>query len=54
MLTNKMFLTKEHYNPNTYNLYDGQNNIPLYKKSIFHQKNFELSAIFEQNLNFRP
>ena len=37
----------EHYNPNTNNLYDGQHNIPLYKKSIFHQKkipknNFEL------------
>lgn len=37
----------EHYNPNTNNLYDGQHNIPLYKKSIFHQKKNS-----KKNLNF--
>ena len=44
----------EHYNPNTNNLYDGQHNIPLYKKSIFHQKKFQkkielLKKNFEKN-----
>ena len=28
----------EHYNPNTNNLYDGQHNIPLYKKIDFSSK----------------
>ena len=47
----------EHYNPNTNNLYDGQHNIPLYKKSIFHQKKkfqkkFELLKKISKKKNF--
>ena len=35
-----MFLTKEHYNPNTNNLYDGQNNIPKHRFFIKKFLNF--------------